>query len=146
VEELIRELIEAGQRTFPWADIKDRDVAVVQAGHVPGAPNHEPIYRSRLIPHSDPRLVSILTAKYTTARAAAEAVVNRIGHALSIAVAPSVSARRDLVMARPLEGPLEDRIRWAQETEMAPGRSDALRGRLIEGALGITLDAAPPEA
>ena len=74
VEGLVRELLEAGRRAYPWAQIRDDDVNVVHAGHVPGAPDGEPVYRSRVIGHSDPRILSILTAKYTTARATAEAV------------------------------------------------------------------------
>ena len=144
--DLIRELVEAGGRAFPWAGVHGDDVTAVQAGHVPGAPNGEPIYRSRLIAHGDPRLLSILTAKYTTARGTAESTVDRIGQALSISLPSSVSARQDLKMARPLSGPLEDRIRWVEDTEMALSRADAVRGRLIEGAFGSKVDSRASQA
>jgi glycerol-3-phosphate dehydrogenase len=140
VETLVREIMEAGRRAFPWAEIRDEDIRVIHQGHVPGAPNGEPIYRSRLISHSDPRIVSILTAKYTTARSSAEAVIDRLGAALSKPLPPSVSARLELHKARPLTGDLGERLRFVQATEMALSPSDARRGRLIEGALGSEVD------
>jgi glycerol-3-phosphate dehydrogenase len=140
VESLVRELMAAARRAFPWAELRDEDIRVVQAGHVPGAPNGEPIYRSRLLAHGDPRLLSILTAKYTTARATAEAAVDQIGRILSRPLPPSRSAFEELPLARPLEGTPTERIRAAMDTEMAISEADALRGRLIEGALGEGID------
>lgn len=140
VGELVSELMEAGRRAFPWAQIRDEDIRVVHAGHVPGAPNREPIYRSRVIPHADPRILSVLTAKYTTARATAETVIDRIGRVLSRSLPPSVSAREELPMARPLVGTLDERIRQAEDNEMAMGAKDAIRGRLTEGAQGEGVD------
>ncbi len=140
VEKLVSELMEAGRRAFPWAPIRDDDISVVHAGHVPGAPNREPIYRSRLITHADPRILSILTAKYTTARATAQAAIDRIGRVLLKSLSPSVSAREVLPMARPLAGTLTERIRLALDTEMALSPADALRGRLTEGAQGQEVD------
>jgi glycerol-3-phosphate dehydrogenase len=137
---LVRELMEAGRRAFPWAEIRDEDIRVVHQGHVPGAPNGEPIYRSRLITHANPRLLSILTAKYTTARATAESAVDLVGRALSRMLPPSRTAQTELPMARALEGSLADRLRIAQESEMAPSRDDAIRGRLAEGASGDEID------
>ena len=43
-------------------------------------------------------------------------------------------------MARPLEGTLSERIRRAEETEMAMDRRDAIRGRLSEGGRGEEVD------
>jgi glycerol-3-phosphate dehydrogenase len=146
VEGLVRELMEAGRRAFPWAKIVDDDVTVVHSGHVPGAPDGEPVYRSRLITHSDPRILSILTAKYTTARATAEAAVDRIGQALSRSLPPSRTAREDLPMARPLQGTLSERLLVAKDTEMATSSEEALRGRLIEGAQGDHVDSLGPAA
>ena len=146
VEALVSELMEAGRRAFPWAQLLDGDISVVHSGHVPGAPNREPIYRSRLITHADPRIFSILTAKYTTARATAEAVVEALGRILPRSLPPSVSAREELPMARPLEGSLSERIRQAVETEMAAGPEDAIRGRLTEGACGMGVDSGGAEA
>ena len=146
MEGLVSELMEAGRRAFPWAQIRDEDVLVVHSGHVPGAPDGEPIYRSRIITHADPRILSILTAKYTTARATAETVIDRLGRVLSRPLSPSVSAREELAMARPLVGTLSERIRQAEETEMAVGPEDAIRGRLNEGAWGAGVDSRGAEA
>ncbi|MBK5256065.1 MAG: FAD-dependent oxidoreductase [Vicinamibacteria bacterium] len=143
LESLVHDLLEAGRRAFPLAKIQDDQVKVVHAGHVPGGPDGEPIYRSRLIAHQNPRLLSILTAKYTTARVTAQAAIDQVGRVLSRALPPSVSSHRRLVMARPLSGTLVDRLRSAEEDEMALSRSDAVRGRLPEGALG---EAVAPEA
>jgi len=140
VETLVAELMAAGRRAFPRAGIHDDDIRVVHHGHVPGAPNGEPIYRSRLIPHADPRILSILTAKYTTARATAEAAVDRVGQVLSRSLSPSRSAHTELPAALPLTGALSDRIRMALDQEMAPTRADAIRGRLVEGARGDGID------
>jgi len=146
VEKLVSELMEAGRRAFPWAQIRDDDVRVVHAGHVPGAPNGEPVYRSRLIRHADPRILSILTAKYTTARATAEAAIDQIGRVLGRSLPPSASALEELPLARPLAGELSERIRFAQDTEMALDSADAVRGRLIEGAIGDGVDSRAPGA
>ena len=146
LSDLTHELVESGHRAFPWAGIESVEVTAVQAGHVPGAPNGEPIYRSRIIGHSDPRLASILTAKYTTARATAEKAVDRVGRALSIRLSPSVSATKVLAKATPLSGSLEERIRQVQEMEMALTREDAMRGRLIEGAFGESVVSPRDEA
>lgn len=136
VAELVRDLIEAGRRAFPWAEVREGDIKVVHAGHVPGARNGEPIYRSRLITHGDPRILSILTAKYTTARATAEAAINRLATTFSRPPTPSISAATVISHATPLSGNLAERIRLVQETEMALHRNDAVRGRLLEGAFG----------
>ena len=146
VDSLVRELMEAGRRAFPWADIHDDDIRVIHQGHVPGAPNGEPIYRSRLIAHADPRLLSILTAKYTTARATAESAIDGIGRALSRTLPASTSAGIALPGAVPLTGALEDRLRLARDTEMSLTEADALRGRLLEGALGGPVDSRGSQA
>jgi glycerol-3-phosphate dehydrogenase len=136
VAELVRDLIEAGRRAFPWAEIQESDIKAQQAGHVPGASDGEPIYRSRLIGHADPRILSILTAKYTTARATAEAAIDRLTAAFSRPPRGSISATTALSRAMPLSGSLTERLRLVEETEMALNQDDAVRGRLIEGAFG----------
>jgi|CXWL01.1.fsa_nt_gi glycerol-3-phosphate dehydrogenase len=136
VDQLVRELMEGGRRAFPWAGLADSEIAAVHSGHVPGAPNGEPIYRSRVIGHADPRIFSILTAKYTTARATAEKVIDRLAATLFRPITASVSAGHVLPEARPMAGPIAERFRLAREEEMALSREDALRGRLIEGAFG----------
>jgi glycerol-3-phosphate dehydrogenase len=136
VGELVRDLMAGGRRAFPWANLREEDIKAVHSGHVPGASDGEPIYRSRLIRHSDARILSILTAKYTTARASAEAAIDRLSSSFSKPPGPSVSAFFVLPKAAPISGDLAERIRQAQDQEMALSRNDAIRGRLIEGALG----------
>jgi glycerol-3-phosphate dehydrogenase len=140
LDTLVHDLLEAGRRAFPLAKIQDDQVRAVHVGHVPAGPDGEPIYRSRLISHQNPRLVSILTAKYTTARATAQAAIDRLGPILARTLPPSVSARKPLVMARPLSGTLAERLRSVEEGEMALSREDAVRGRLLEGARGETIE------
>ena len=139
VEDLVRNLLEGGRRAFPWARLDEGDIKAIHAGHVPGAPNGEPIYRSKLISHKDPRILSILTAKYTTARATAESVLTRLAPSFSRPPRPSVSARQELRKATPLVGSLSDRMERVRAEEMALSDGDALRGRLIEGAFGERL-------
>ncbi len=140
LDHLVRDLLEGGRRAFPLAKIQDDQVKVVHVGHVPAGPDGEPIYRSRLISHQNPRLVSILTAKYTTARATAQAAIDQLGQVLARTLPPSVSARRPLAMARPLSGTLAERLRSVEEGEMAISREDAVRGRLLEGSVGEMIE------
>jgi glycerol-3-phosphate dehydrogenase len=146
VEDLSRELVEAGRRAFPWAGLEPDDVILTQAGHVPGASNGEPVYRTCVIEHNDPRLLSILTAKYTTARSSAQTAVDRIARALGRRIEPSVTSERLLTMAKPLTGTFEERMAQVRQNEMAMTRADALRGRLIEGALSPSVDSLDSEA
>lgn len=136
LEDRVNELLDSGRRAFPLLKIEDDLVKVVHAGHVPRGSGDEPLYRSRLITHQNPRLVSILTAKYTTARATAEAAIDHAGKALGKVLPASVSSHRALEMAKPMTGTLVERLELARQEEMAIGGSDGLRGRLIEGALG----------
>ena len=140
VDALVRDLMDAGRRAFPWAGLSNDHIRVVHAGHVPEGSGGEPIYRSRLIKHKNASLVSLLTAKYTTARATAEAVVESLGRALSLPLPSSVSAERELLEARPLSGTLAQRREVAYRDEMARTDADAIRGRLSEGALGEAVD------
>ncbi len=135
VEALVHDLLEGGRRAFPWVELKADDVKAVHAGHVP-ARRGEPVYRSRLIFHADPRMISILTAKYTTARATAESAIDHVGRALCVSLPPSVTARTLLTRATPLPGTLAERLRLVEETEMALSPAEAMRGRLLEGAFG----------
>jgi glycerol-3-phosphate dehydrogenase len=136
VGDLVSDLMAAGRRALPWANLREENISAIHEGHVPGAPDGEPVYRSRLIAHADPRLLSILTAKYTTARATAEAAINRLAPAFSTRPGPSVSAVSVLPKAVPMAGSLSERIAQALDEEMALSRADAMRGRLIEGAFG----------
>ena len=136
VDALVGELLDAGRRAFPWAAIRNEDVRVVHSGYVPGV-SGEPIYRSRIITHTNPRLLSVLTAKYTTARASAEAVVDRIGARIGRALEPSQTAVTELKQARPLGGVILSQIQTARDQEMALTLDEAVRGRLEMGARGL---------
>lgn len=135
-ETLVRELMEAGRRAFPWAAIRDDDVAVVHSGHVPSGVNGEPIYRSRVISHAEPALVSLLSAKYTTARATAEKAINLLGRSVGFPLKPSVSAFNRLDRATPLSGSIDEQLQFAQDGELATSQAEAVRGRLVEGGWG----------
>ena len=137
LEALVGDLIEGARRAFPWAEISARDTRVVHSGHVPGE-SGEPIYRSRIIAHANRRLLSIVTAKYTTARATAEAAVDRVGAALGVCLQPSRSATTELPLARPLGGSLQSQMSAARDDEMATEEDDAVRGRLEIGARGAS--------
>ena len=135
VETLVDELLEAGRRVFPWAGIRDDDVKVIHSGHVPGQ-DREPIYRSRLIAHANPNLLSVLTAKYTTARATAQAAIDRIAAHAGRLLTPSRTAVTELPRARALGGDVLSQIQTAREDEMALAIDEAVRGRLEIGARG----------
>ena len=79
-----------------------------------------------------------LTAKYTTARATAEAAIDRVGAALALRLPSSRSALTELPMARPLAGSLQDQMSAARDGEMATEENDAVRGRLEIGARGAS--------
>lgn len=139
VDALVDGLIEAARRAFPWAALTRDDVAAVHCGHVPALPDRsEPVYRSSLILGDNPRFFSVLSAKYTTARASAEEAIDQVGKALGETLPPSISATTLLPAARPMAGDFEARVREALDLEMAPDRPSAVRGRLIEGAQGLT--------
>jgi glycerol-3-phosphate dehydrogenase len=81
-------------------------------------------------------LVSIVSAKYTTARAAAEAAVDLVRGRLGLDAVPSASAFTPLPAAGPLAGPLDAQARAAVRGEMALHLGDAVLRRLDLGTGG----------
>ena len=130
---------------FPWARIERADLALVHEGLVPGDPGPGgPWTRSRVVDHARKGglgLVSLRTAKYTTARAVAERAVDLALERLGRPRVACRTATTPLPKARPLEGPLDERARAAVRDEMALSLADAVLRRLDLGPGG-----APPAA
>jgi glycerol-3-phosphate dehydrogenase len=125
-------------RAFPWAALRAADVALVHEGRVPGGP--EGLWaRSRVIDHADdgvPGLLTLVAAKYTTARAVAQTAIDHVLRDLGRAPVASRSATTALPEARALAGTLEERTRHAVRDEMALSLGDAVLRRLDLGTAG----------
>jgi glycerol-3-phosphate dehydrogenase len=135
------ELLSEAARAFSWAGLEAADVALVHQGIVPGVGKGNGLLtRSRLIDHDHadgvPGLLTVVAAKYTTARAVAERAVDVIEERLERPHVPSRTAITPLPQARILEGPLRDRARTAVQKEMAFSLSDAVLRRLDLGSAG----------
>jgi glycerol-3-phosphate dehydrogenase len=133
--------LDEAARAFPWAGIERSQLALVHEGLVPGDPGPGgPWTRSRVVLHSAGNggagLVSLLAAKYTTARAVAERAVDLAFERLARPRVASRTAVTPLPKARPLEGPLEERARAAVREEMALTLADAVLRRLDLGTAG----------
>jgi glycerol-3-phosphate dehydrogenase len=130
---------------FPWARIERSQLALVHEGLVPGDTGEGgPWTRSRVVEHAAGNgagLVSLLAAKYTTARGVAERAVDLAFERLGRPRVACRTAVTPLPKARPLEGPLAERARAAVRDEMALSLADAVLRRLDLGAAG-----APPAA
>jgi glycerol-3-phosphate dehydrogenase len=98
------------------------------------------VSRSRLIDHDHadgvPGLLTVIAAKYTTARAIAEQAVDVIEQKLERPHVPSRTSVTPLPQARLLDGPLRDRARTAVQKEMALSLADAVLRRLDLGSAG----------
>jgi glycerol-3-phosphate dehydrogenase len=139
--ELAARLLEDAARAFPWAGLVPADVALVHEGVVPaGRGGRRLATRSRLIDHDHahgvPGLLTVVAAKYTTARAVAEEAVDVIEQRLERPHVPSRTASTPLPEARLLDGPLRDRARIAVQKEMALSLADAVLRRLDLGSGG----------
>jgi len=125
---------------FPWAGLRDGDVALVHRGRVPGRGAHALITRHQVIDHERAHgvagLVSIVSAKFTTARAAAEEAVDLALRRLRRPPVACRTATTPLPAARPLEGNLAERARAAARDEMALHLADAVQRRLDLGTAG----------
>ena len=135
----------AAARAFPWARLTADDVALVHRGLVPGTSGASGLWtRSRVVDHSEedatPGLLSLIAAKYTTARGIAERAVDRAVGQLGRTAAPCRTATTTLTEARPLPGTLEEQARLAVRDEMALHLDDVLLRRLDVGTAGR-----PPE-
>jgi len=132
--------LERARRAFPWAGLRDDDVVLVHRGRVPGRDERALVTRHRLIDHERahglPGLVTIVSAKFTTARAAAEEAVNVAVRRLQRPPVRCRTAETPLDAARPLAGDLATRARTALRDEMALHLDDAVRRRLDLGTAG----------
>jgi glycerol-3-phosphate dehydrogenase len=129
------------RRAFPWAGLDRADVALVHRGRVPGHGGAEGLLtRGRLVDHESEDgvagMVSVLSVKYTTARASAESAVDLVVRRLSRAAAPCRTAVTPLARARPLPGTLGEQARAAAHDEMATHLTDAVLRRLDLGTAG----------
>ena len=142
--QLAAEFLDEARRTFSWAGLEPADVALVHEGLVPGTGGH-PATRSRLIDHDVedglPGLLTVVAAKFTTARRIAEAAVDLMQERLGVPHVPSRTSVTPLPEARLLDGPLRDRARAAVQREMALSLADVILRRLDLGSGGEP----PPE-
>jgi glycerol-3-phosphate dehydrogenase len=129
------EFLDEAARAFPWAGLQAADVALVHRGRVPGSGGGALLWtRSRVIDHEKEdglaALLSILSVKYTTARAMAERAVDVAAARLAQPVAPCRTAVEPLPRAAPLQGTLEERTRYVVREEAAVRLEDAVLRRL----------------
>ena len=127
-------------RAYPWADLRADDVHLVHRGCVPGAGDGRGLWtRSRVVDHGREDglsgLLSLLSVKYTTARAIAEKAVDAAIALLGRRAGPCRTAVERLPRAAP-EGPLAQRARHAAAEEAAVHLDDAVLRRLDLGTAG----------
>lgn len=132
---LYDEALRATASAFPWADVSAQDVVALHHGFVPGTREASLITNSRVF-NGGAGLISVLTAKYTTARSTAERAVDLATRAASIDAVPSRTAETPLRWAKPLAGEMKDQIETAMKEELAATVVDVVRGRLLDGAAG----------
>jgi glycerol-3-phosphate dehydrogenase len=135
------EFLEEVRRAYPWADLQPADVRLVHRGRVPGASGARGLRtRSRVLDHGRqdgwPGLLSLLTVKYTTARALAEEVVDAAARRIGRRLAPCRTATTPLPQATPLSGTLETQARRTAREEAAVHLDDAILRRLDLGTAG----------
>jgi len=139
-DERVGAFLAVARQAFPWAGLRDNDVALVHRGRVPGRGATDLVTRHRVLDHERAHgvrgFVSIVSAKYTTARAAAEEAVDLVLRRLGRAPVPCRSAVTPLAGARPLGGPLDAQARAAARDEMALHLEDAILRRLDLGTAG----------
>jgi glycerol-3-phosphate dehydrogenase len=134
------------QKAFPWAGIRAEDVALVHAGLVPGARGAEGLWsRSLIVDHEAPDglagLVSVVGAKYTTARAVAEKATSLAFRRLGRSAPSCRTAVTPLPQARLPEGPLEQQVVAAVREEMALTLADVVMRRTELAAAGPPAEA-----
>jgi len=133
--------LEDARRAFPWVGLGPDDVSLLHVGLVPGRGGADGLWsHSLVIDHEAedrlPGLLTILGAKYTTARAVAERAVDRVVARSAVRCAPCRTAETPLEWARSLDGPPEERARQAAVDEMARCLADAVLRRLDLGTGG----------
>lgn len=128
------------RQAFPWARLEPSDVVAVHRGRVPGTGRGLALQtRSRVLNHARegaPGLLSLLTVKYTTARAVAETAVDTACWLLGRPPGRCRTAEEPLAHAHLPEGPLADRTRRAVREEMALTLADVVLRRLDLGTAG----------
>jgi glycerol-3-phosphate dehydrogenase len=144
---LAEEFAEDAARAFAWAGLGPEDVTLVHEGRVPaGRGGGGLLTRSRVVDHevedAVPGLLTVVAAKYTTARATAEVAVDLVRRRLGVAAVPSRTAVTPLPEARLLDGRIEENARRAVREEMALSLADAVLRRLDLGTAG---PAFPPD-
>lgn len=131
---------DVARRAFPWAGLDRADVGLVHRGRVPGTGANALWTRGRVIDHEAedgvPGLITLVSVKYTTARAAAERAVDLACRRLRKTAPPGRTAWTPLHAARPGEGSLAERTRHAVEQESARHLTDAVLRRLDLGTGG----------
>jgi glycerol-3-phosphate dehydrogenase len=124
-------------------------VTLVHRGRVPGVTGAALFSRSRVLDHrrdgGPAGLLSLLSAKYTTARATAETAVDAAVGRLSGRPAPCRTAMTPLRRAAPLEGTLAEQTRAAVREEAALHLDDCLLRRLDLATAGRPAPAAVDE-
>ena len=122
------------QAAFPWAGLVPEDVALVHAGLVPGERDASGLWSNSLVVDHEqehaPGLVSILGAKFTTARSVAEKALDLVGPRIGKPVAACRTATTALARAVPLHGPIHDQVHFVLEHEMPSSLADVLLRRL----------------
>lgn len=140
------EFLSEVRRAFPWAGLREGDVALVHRGRVPGTGGARGLRtRSRVIDHEQEDglagLLSVLSAKYTTARAMAERAVDVAVRRLGHRAAPCRTSSTLLPHATALAGTLGEQGRRAAREEAAVHLEDAVLRRLDLATAGR-----PPQA
>jgi glycerol-3-phosphate dehydrogenase len=137
--QLALDFLDDARRAFPWAGLEREDVALVHDGIVPGTGEH-PATRSRLVDHDVedglPGLLTVVAAKFTTARRLAEEAVDLMQERLGLPPVPSRTSVTPLAEAHLLDGPLRERARAAVQREMALSLGDVVLRRLDLGSAG----------
>jgi glycerol-3-phosphate dehydrogenase len=140
LEERVDAFLAAAQRAFPWAALRPADVVLVHRGRVPGRSGTDLVTRHRVVDHGRVHgvggLVSIQSAKYTTARAAAEEAIDLVLRRLGRPPVACRSGDTPLAAAAPLPGTLDAQARSAVRDEMALHLGDAVLRRLDLGTAG----------
>jgi glycerol-3-phosphate dehydrogenase len=125
--------LDRARRAFPWAELAADDLALVHRGRVPGTGAESLVTRHRVEDHGrqggPAGLLTVWSAKFTTARAAAQEAVDLAFERLGRPPVPCRTADTPLPVAEPA-GTLADRARHAVRHEAALHVDDALRRRL----------------
>lgn len=140
-EAMETEFLARVRRAFPWTAFRHDEIALVHEGFVPGERDADGLWSEPLIvDHRDrggPQgLVSVVGVKYTTARAVAEAVVDRLRSDHGLPAGSSRTAATPLRVLAASGASLEERTAFAVSDEMARTVDDVVLRRLDLGTRG----------